>query len=661
MSKFKKFDLDKKNDLEMEKMENGTNIDKSAASGNLSKSKITQKEEILNKSTQDKPISAKEIENKSNFSMTGSIKTEKEQKFKKYHNEKISGYFTFNNNNTKLKPLAIDSEQERFDKKQFKSINIKNNNIIKRVREFVPAKEYFNLLEEIDDEEEIDKEIKNTLNNEENKIHKDNNNNSENQNLKELEDKKLVEESKALEELKEINKILETQNEYDDINGSNNFVNKKVFDIYNIDINTDFVDKKDKKEKEKDLMKYNFDIFSNSCIDKINAFRFRELMRKSREEKFKKEYNEMFGIYTTNIYFKYGGYSPDINNYYNCILLLKKSTLFVLNPNTESITEKTIKFFNPDISLINNIRDNNINKDNIKDNYILKNKYNLSSPLLCLNFNLLSCILLINKNNINEFQIMILGTNDKFSFVINDKETFKKYIFLIQNLINNTQGSKENKFGLCLKNDIFYKEIYITPFEFEREAKTGDLLLFKTIDVCADCQRLYTFDTYDHVAIILIIKKKMYLFESTSIGKCDTLTWNSFKQLFFNLVYHKIAYRKLNYENVNSKNKIKHLKNLEENCRLFKEEIKGKDYYLSIPRFLCCKSPDAYEYEKDWNQAKGFCCSALAAALYIKLGVVKLEKSVHSTRPGDFEQDRNRLVFEEGYSLGPEKIIDFSE
>ena len=103
------------------------------------------------------------------------------------------------------------------------------------------------------------------------------------------------------------------------------------------------------------------------------------------------------------------------------------------------------------------------------------------------------------------------------------------------------------------------------------------------------------------------------------------------------------------------------MRDFEKNCLKYIEEIKGKNYYLSIPRFLCCKSPDSYEYEKDWNKAKGLCCSALVAAIYIKMGVVKLEKSVHSTRPGEFEHDRNRLTFEEGYSLGPEKIIEVSE
>ena len=107
--------------------------------------------------------------------------------------------------------------------------------------------------------------------------------------------------------------------------------------------------------------------------------------------------------------------------------------------------------------------------------------------------------------------------------------------------------------------------------------------------------------------------------------------------------------------------KKKNQKILEKKCFDFLYEIEGKDYYLSIPKFMCCKKPENYENDKNWEKAKGFCCSALAAAMYFTIGVLKMEKSVHSAQPGDFEQDRNRLVFNQGYSLGPEKIIEFSE
>ena len=653
MSKFKTFNFEKKDEIEMEKMETGTNIDKSALSGILSKSKNSKKEEIFNKSMKEKPLPEKDFEIKSSISNTVFIKTPQNSKFKKYKSDNISGYFTFNNNNA-TKPLPMDSEQERFDKIKYKTTKIKNNNIIKRVREFVPAKEYLNLLDELDEEEEeMNIDIKNSKIKDDSKIDKDNNN-SENQNLNNIEDKKINGESKSLEELKDINKIIETNNE--EIKNDNNFINKKVFDIYNIDINLDCNSKKENNEKENDLLYSN--LYDKNLLQK--NFYKRELIKEKKELKFKKEFYDNFSIYTTNILFKYGEYNNNIDNYQKCVLLLRKPFLYVLNPSLNPITEESVKFFNPDISLINYIE----KKSNIKNNnnYILKNKFNLSSPLLSLNFNLLSCILLINKNiNINEFQIMILGNRNKFSFIINDKEIFNKYIYLIQNMIKNTEGSHENKLGLSLRNNNFYKEIYITVSDFERQAKTGDLLLFKTIDTCANCQRFFTCDNYDHVGIILNKNKKIYIFESTSLGKCTPLSWNSFVQLLFNLVYYKIAYRKLNYENKNDENRKKNMQKLEENCKSFIEEIKGKDYYLSIPRFLCCKTPDNYEYENDWNKAKGLCCSALAAAIYIKVGVIKLEKSVHSTRPGDFEHDRNRITFEEGYSLGPEKIIEFSE
>lgn len=68
-----------------------------------------------------------------------------------------------------------------------------------------------------------------------------------------------------------------------------------------------------------------------------------------------------------------------------------------------------------------------------------------------------------------------------------------------------------------------------------------------------------------------------------------------------------------------------------------------------------------YEVKGEWDKAKGFCCSSLMAAFYIYIGVMELEKSVHSVRPGDFEQDKNRLTILPGFSFGPEKILEFSK
>jgi len=278
---------------------------------------------------------------------------------------------------------------------------------------------------------------------------------------------------------------------------------------------------------------------------------------------------------------------------------------------------------------------------------------------LCLNFNLLSCILLKNKNNIREFQIMVLGSKNSYSFIVEEKETFRKLIFTIRYLINQAD-SKLNKLGLSLRTNLFYKDTYLSVSEFEKICKTGDLLLFRTDDICATCQRMYTLDKYDHIAVI-VKDLKFSIFESTSYGKCSLLLWKDFCRWSFNLAYFKIAYRKLNYENKEKNKEIENKNNFEKKFFEFLDKLKGKDYYLSIPKFLCCKKPDSYEKEKKWEETKGFCCSALVAAMYLTIGIMKLEKSVHSTKPGDFEQDRNCIRFNEGYSLGPEKIIEFSE
>ena len=123
------------------------------------------------------------------------------------------------------------------------------------------------------------------------------------------------------------------------------------------------------------------------------------------------------------------------------------------------------------------------------------------------------------------------------------------------------------------------------------------------------------------------------------MGKCKPLPWNIFKILFFNLVYEKIAFRQLIYENKNEEQII------EEKCKNFFKLIEGKNYYLSISTFLCCQKPDTYEFEKKFEESKGFSCSALAAALYIKIGLTKLQKSIHSIKPGDFEQRKNKIQY----------------
>ena len=82
---------------------------------------------------------------------------------------------------------------------------------------------------------------------------------------------------------------------------------------------------------------------------------------------------------------------------------------------------------------------------------------------------------------------------------------------------------------------------------------------------------------------------------------------------------------------------------------------------MSLLKMAFSRKPEEYELKGEWEKGSGYCCSALNAAFYVYNGIMKLEKSVHSIRPGDFEQDKNRLTMMPGFSFGPEKIIEFSK
>ena len=588
-----------KNGIEAEKLssEENTIIKKDPK-----KSKTFENEEIKN-SNFAKEISSDNYNFEKNPKLSNSqrILEKSKNKYKKLNSDKIQGYNSLKNSNLKFN---CKSELERFNKIK-KKLSEKNNNMNKRVKIFVPASEYLDLLEEIDAEE--DDQINNDTKN------KDINNNSEEEKLSNFFVNKMFNDNK-----------LKKDNYLENMNPEN---------------------KSDEVSSLPDLY-YQFENYSYK--KNINKKGNKLSLMEKRQLKYLKDFEEFYNIFINEVLFKYGNYKENINEYKKSILILKENYLYVFElcafnkqeNNTEFLVFKDI---------LNNLT---------KKYSIIKLLLNSDSsfPLLCLNFNLLTCILLINKNkNIKEFQIKILGTNKTFSFILNEEKEFNKYIYLIRDMINNSEGFKKNKLGLSLRNNKFYKNIYITPLDFESTAKTGDILLFKSLDTFADLQRLYTCDNYDHVAIILKENNKIKIFESTSMGKCSPLSWIHFKMLFFNLVYDKIAYRELIIENKNEE------KIIEEKCKNFFKEIEGKKYYLSISKFLCCQKPDKYEYEKKFEESKGFCCSALVAALYIKIGIAKLIKSVHSIKPGDFEQRRNKIYFEKGYFLGAEKILEFSE
>ncbi len=351
-----------------------------------------------------------------------------------------------------------------------------------------------------------------------------------------------------------------------------------------------------------------------------------------------------------------------------CILLLKNEFLYILEIK-QKLKEEEIKKpikndNNPELSLISQLH----KEESLKnvDKTILKYDYDITNPLVCLNFNLLSCKFLLNKNNNDmnckkfEIQILILGTSTKFIIFFKNFEIYKKFIYILGSKIKNSNGDQTNTIGLSLRTKDFYKETYIRTKDFEKIAETGDLLLFRTLDCLSDCQRLFTRDEYDHIALVIRRNGIIELFEATSNENCSLLEWNKFKYRLYNLIFKKVVLRKLNIDEEDTLKYNEIRENIEIKSNEFIDKTLKKKYAMSVLKMVIDRKPKEYEKTGDWEKGKGYCCSALTAAFYIYNGVMKLEKSVHCIKPGDFEQDRNRVTILPGFSFGPEKIIEFS-
>ena len=420
---------------------------------------------------------------------------------------------------------------------------------------------------------------------------------------------------------------------------------------------------------EKDINNYNEILSYNKIVNQINEKNFFDYdnvvnnsINNNNNQKTLKEiinikdiynqnefdYNERNNIYRTTVIYE----NKESN------LLIKAEYLYILEIKTNQ------KNINPDLSIINQLEKEE------KDNEIinsLKTTYDLSHPLICINFNLLSCKLLLNKKDINknnsnhyEIQIMILGAKRNILFYINNYEVYKRFAYIIGQKIYNSEGYKINKMGLCLRNNYFYKDTYMTINEFESVAKTGDMLLFITMDCLSDLQKCFTRDQYDHIALIIINYGELEILEATVNEKCNLLKWRRFKSNLYNLMFKKIALRRLNIEEKDPKKYLEIRESIEEKSKTFIQKILKKEYEMSLLKMAFSAKPQEYEIKGEWEKGKGYCCSALNAAFYIYNGIMKLEKSVHSIRPGDFEQDKNRLTLMPGFSFGPEKIIEFS-
>ena len=418
-------------------------------------------------------------------------------------------------------------------------------------------------------------------------------------------------------------------------------------------------DNNDSKEREytinnksKEILPY-FLIFGKNEKDNT-PLSLKNIFRK-REYSFELEFYNNFDIYQAEGFFKEGKFSQNIHDYIPCKLLIKENYLYILNHNRNRIFNINI---NPENSFLDKLEIHNIvNKEDAK---YIKYDYDLSNPLLCLNFNLLTCSLLMNKKYADEFSILILGTKKQYSFKIQNPKVKQKFCYILGTFIFNSDGYAGNELNLIFSHPkSFNNKTYITPDFFEYIAKTGDIVLFKTNHILTKGQRLYTGDNYDHIALVFSNYGFISLFDSSKKNKCQFHFWGTFMSTSNYLFFNKVVYRRLNIEEKNYKKKNEIQNRIENETEKFLEQVKDKKYYLSICDILCKGKPKEYELKNEWEKAEGFSCSSLIAAYYIKLGIMKFTKTIHSVLPGDFQENK-KLYFQPGFSFGPEKIIEFS-
>ena len=263
------------------------------------KSKTFENEEIKNSNfTKEMSLDKNNFEKYPKLSNSQRILEKIQNKYKKLNSDKISGYQPFKNRN-------IKSERERFNKIQ-KKFSVKNNNMNKRVKIFVPASEYLDLLEEIDGEENY--EIKSDKN-------KDINDNSEEEKLGNFFVNKMFNDFKQKENegyLENIN----PENKYNEISSISNLYNQYE-NSSNIKNNISIKDNKNR----------------NKLIDK-------------RKIKYLNDFDEFYNIFISEIFFKFGEYKENINEYKRTILILRKNYLFIFEINSFNKQEKSKEILN---------------------------------------------------------------------------------------------------------------------------------------------------------------------------------------------------------------------------------------------------------------------------------------------------------------------------
>jgi len=121
---------------------------------------------------------------------------------------------------------------------------------------------------------------------------------------------------------------------------------------------------------------------------------------------------------------------------------------------------------------------------------IINNKEIILRPLLCLDFNLVTAKVYVNRPK-KEFRIMVLGCKEAFKFRVKSDSVLDTFLIYLNYYVSISKGAKQNLLAVSLRKD-FYKKYYMTEKQFSEKSKTGDILLFRGFEFPSKCQRFFT-------------------------------------------------------------------------------------------------------------------------------------------------------------------------
>lgn len=242
----------------------------------------------------------------------------------------------------------------------------------------------------------------------------------------------------------------------------------------------------------------------------------------------------------------------------------------------------------------------------------------------------------------NDFILLISDSSRNFHFRCKTEQEARDWVYHISLKTQISKGSKSIS-PVSLKSK-FWKFDRISLAQFENQAETGDLLLFRGKSALSKMQRAVTRGKYDHVALLVrsTSNNNLFLFEVTGVEGVALLLWSDFIMYSWHLLYTRLTFKKVRWDRNEQS-----LKRLNE----FIEKVRGMDYNLSAGKLMRNRQ------DKDPKNKKGFFCSELIATALKEIEVLDKSKPSSKYWPGDFDDGKLKTVAPAEIENGV--IIDF--